>query len=343
MTPALFVFISSFLLCILCIVTKPLHISMTADTVFGSQKFHKGSIPRIGGAAIFLSLMSGSLFFSLPELMTIMMIACLPVFVFGLIEDLFKSVSSLYRLLAALFSSVLFVYLSGKYFTSVDIFLFDQIFQALHIWPFLTVLALAALINSINIIDGFNGLASGSSIFMGLALAVLALRYDDLVTVQMCLVFVAAVLGFFFINFPRGLLFLGDAGAYILGFFLGGISIHLIEQNPEITPLALLVVFAYPITELLFSFYRKSVRDGHRPDRPDRVHLHMLAYRKYGRRFGGSFFSANAVTGALFLFLPFSGLAVLALMPVTRVIALLYFLIFVLAYLRLYRRLSLRG
>lgn len=341
--PLAFVFLLCFVISVVIVLTKPLHSGLTADTLQGAQKFHQGNVPRIGGLSIFSSLFLGSSLFEFPDLITTMMIACFPVFVFGFIEDLFKSVTSLYRLLASLLTSILFVYLSGSYFTSVDIFLFDRIFYDLHIWPFLTVLALAALINSINIIDGFNGLASGSSILIGLALAVLALRYDDMVTFQICLVFVAVVLGFFFVNFPKGFLFLGDAGAYTLGFFLGAISVNLIVQNPEITPLVLLVVFAYPITELLFSFYRKSVRDGHRPDKPDRVHFHMLAYRKYGRRFGGQIITANAFTGGLLLFLPFSGLAMVALMPITRALALLYFLIFILTYLRLYRRLSLRG
>ena len=343
MGTAFFLFVSSFLLSLFFVVSKPLHARFSTDTIVGDQKFHQGTVPRIGGLAILLSLMTGVLFADLPELATTLFIASLPVAIFGLVEDLFKSVSSLYRLLASFVTSALFIFLSGVSFTSVDIFLFDEFFDMLFLWPLFTVIALSALINSINIIDGFNGLASGASMIMALGLAVLANQSGDFAIMQICLCFVAIIFGFFLVNFPKGALFLGDAGAYILGFFLGGLSASLVVRNPDITPLVLLVVFAYPIVELLFSFYRKSVRVGHRPDRPDKVHLHMLAYRKYGRRFGEAPVSRNSITGLLLLLLPLSGLMVVALVPVTRAIALLYFLVFLIVYLRLYKNLSLNG
>lgn len=338
-----YLFATSFVLCLFFVLSKPLHVKFSSDTVVGVQKFHQGSVPRIGGLAVFASLCIGVIFLDLPKQATSLVLASLPVFVFGLVEDLFKSVSSLYRLVASFATSVLFIILSGVYFTSVDIFLFDELFDVLFLWPVLTVIALSALMNSVNIIDGFNGLASGSSLLMTLALAVLAYQSGDAAILEICLCFAAVIFGFFLVNFPKGMLFLGDAGAYVLGFFLGGISIYLVEFNQEVTPLILLVVFAYPIVELLFSFYRKSVRVGHRPDRPDKVHLHMLVYRKYGRRFAVKALSRNSITGATLLLMPLSGLVVVSLITVTRAGALLYFIVFVFVYLRLYRRLSLNG
>ena len=338
-----YLFATSFVLCLFFVLSKPLHVKFSSDTVVGVQKFHQGSVPRIGGLAVFASLCIGVIFLDLPKQATSLVLASLPVFVFGLVEDLFKSVSSLYRLVASFATSVLFIILSGVYFTSVDIFLFDELFDVLFLWPIVTVIALSALMNSVNIIDGFNGLASGSSLLMTLALAVLAYQSGDAEILEICLCFSAVIFGFFLVNFPKGMLFLGDAGAYVLGFFLGGISIYLVEFNQEVTPLVLLVVFAYPIVELLFSFYRKSVRVGHRPDRPDKVHLHMLVYRKYGRRFAVKSLSRNSITGATLLLMPLSGLVVVSLITVTRAGALLYFIVFVFIYLRLYRRLSLNG
>ena len=222
MGTAIFLFVSSFLLSLFFVVSKPLHAKFSTDTIVGDQKFHQGAVPRIGGLAILLSLMTGVLFADLPTLATTMFIASLPVAIFGLVEDLFKSVSSLYRLLASFVTSALFIFLSGVIFTSVDIFLFDELFDMLFLWPLLTVIALSALINSINIIDGFNGLASGASMIMASGLAVLANQSGDFAIMQICLCFVAIIFGFFLVNFPKGALFLGDAGAYILGFFLGG-------------------------------------------------------------------------------------------------------------------------
>ncbi len=212
------------------------------------------------------------------------LIAGVPVFVTGFWEDIFKSVSSFRRLLAAIISSILFIYLTGTYFTSVDIYLFDAVFSTLYLFPILTIIAVAALSNAINIIDGFNGLASGSVILMALAIAYLGYQNGDILVMQMALLFAASVAGFFVVNFPRGLLFLGDAGAYLNGYILGVLAILLVERNAQITPLVLLVIFAYPIIELLFSIYRKTLRKGHRPDQPDKVHFHMLVYRSYARK-----------------------------------------------------------
>ena len=203
MGTAIFLFVSSFLLSLFFVVSKPLHAKFSTDTIVGDQKFHQGAVPRIGGLAILLSLMTGVLFADLPTLATTMFIASLPVAIFGLVEDLFKSVSSLYRLLASFVTSALFIFLSGVSFTSVDIFLFDELFDMLFLWPLLTVIALSALINSINIIDGFNGLASGASMIMASGLAVLANQSGDFAIMQICLCFVAIIFGFFFGEFSQ--------------------------------------------------------------------------------------------------------------------------------------------
>ncbi|MGB1183484.1 MAG: glycosyltransferase family 4 protein, partial [Candidatus Puniceispirillaceae bacterium] len=269
------------------------------------------------------------------------LVAGVPVFATGFWEDIFKSVSSFRRLLAAIISSILFIYLSGNYFTSVDIYLLDVVFSALYLFPILTIIAVAALSNAINIIDGFNGLASGSVFLMTLAIAYLSHQNGDILVMQIALLFAASVVGFFVVNFPRGSLFLGDAGAYLNGYILGVLAILLVERNEQITPLVLLVIFAYPIIELLFSIYRKTLRKGHRPDQPDKVHFHMLVYRRYGRKWSRTTLYQNSLTGLLML--SFSALALLYVLflPVTRASALLYFFIILFVYLYVYKRMSL--
>ena len=157
----LFVFVISVSISLLVVLSNPLHARFSADTVQGDQKFHKGTVPRIGGVAIAVSLLAGWFFFLKEPLFTHILVAGVPLFVAGFWEDIFKSVSSFRRLLAAIISSGLFVYLSGTYFTSVDIYLFDTAFSALYLFPILTIIAVAALSNAINIIDGFNGLPAG--------------------------------------------------------------------------------------------------------------------------------------------------------------------------------------
>ena len=336
-----FVFLISVSISLLIVFSKPLHARFSADTLEGDQKFHQGTVPRIGGVAIAVSLLAGWFFFFIDSLFAHILVAGVPVFIAGFWEDISKSVSSFRRLLAAIISSILFIYLTGTYFTSVDIYLFDMVFSALYLFPILTIIAIAALSNAINIIDGFNGLASGSVIFMALAIAYLGYQNDDILVLQIALLFAASVAGFFVVNFPKGLLFLGDAGAYLNGYILGVLAILLVERNEQITPLVLLVIFAYPIIELLFSIFRKTLRKGHRPDQPDKVHFHMLVFRSYARKWTRSKLYQNAIAGGLMQCFSAFSFLVLVLFPVTRAGALMCFLLILSAYLYLYKRMSL--
>jgi UDP-N-acetylmuramyl pentapeptide phosphotransferase/UDP-N-acetylglucosamine-1-phosphate transferase len=97
-----------------------------------------------------------------------------------------------------------------------------------------------------------------------------------------------AVLGFFLWNFPAGLIFLGDGGAYFLGFFVAEMGIVLLARNPEVSPLFPLLVCIYPAFETLFSIYRRVVVRGRPPSMPDGIHLHSLVFKRLMRWAVGS-------------------------------------------------------
>ena len=340
---ALFIcFLSSFGVGLAIVLSKPLHSKFTADDTKGDQKFHSGIIPRVGGLTLIAGMLSSTVWPNSPALLPLILISLIPVFLFGFWEDLFKSVSSLKRLLASLSSAAMIVAFTGFNFSAVDVYLLDHLISNDFIWVVLTIIALAALSNGLNIIDGFNGLAAGSSVSMALGIAFLAYISDDFLVLNIALVFAASLFGFLLLNFPKGYIFLGDAGAYTSGLTLGTLGMILVEKNDDITPLTLMIVFAYPIVELLFSFYRKTVRKGHRPDLPDRVHFHMLVYRSFGRRFFRSQVARNSFTGACLNFLSFSGLICVLLFPVSRALALSYFLLFFIIYVHLYRKMTFR-
>ena len=94
---------------------------------------------------------------------------------------------------------------------------------------------------------------------------------------------VGAVLGFFIWNFPAGLIFLGDGGAYFLGFYVAELSILLLRRNDEVSPLFPLLMCIYPIFETVFSMYRRKFVRGRPVGMPDGVHLHSLVYRRLMR------------------------------------------------------------
>jgi UDP-N-acetylmuramyl pentapeptide phosphotransferase/UDP-N-acetylglucosamine-1-phosphate transferase len=204
----------------------------------------------------------------------------MPAFLAGLVEDLTKTMSPRRRLLATALSASLAVYLLDAAITRTDIPGVDAL---VSLYPFavaLTIFVVAGVANAINIIDGFNGLASMCVLLMLLALAYVANESGDSMMLLISLAAVGAVLGFFVWNFPAGLIFMGDGGAYFLGFLLAELSILLLNRNPGVSPMFPLLLCAYPIFETIFTIYRRKVVRGVATAAPDGIHLHTLIHRR---------------------------------------------------------------
>ena len=272
----------------------------------GPQKFHARAVPRVGGIGIFGGLLAGVALLSwmnrslLP--MAFVLLACaLPAFLAGLLEDLTKRVSPAKRLMATAVSAALAFWLLGAQITRSDVPGLDVVL-ALGAGAFVvTLLTVAGVANSVNIIDGFNGLASMCVVIMLAAIAYVAFQVDDPVVGSLALVGIGAVLGFFVWNFPFGLIFLGDGGAYFLGFYVAELSILLLVRNPEVSPLFPLLVCIYPVFETLFSIYRRRFLRAVPPSMPDGIHLHSLIYRRLlrwavGHSSAGSMIRRNSMT-----------------------------------------------
>lgn len=209
-----------------------------------------------------------------------LLIACIPVFAGGLIEDLTHRVSPGMRLILAMASSVFVLFVLGVGVSRTDIFWIDYLLQIQPIFFALTVLVVSGFINATNIIDGFHGLASGTMALVLLGLAALAQQAADWAMVNLCLITFAVVMGFFFWNWPLGKIFLGDAGAYILGFWVIELGLMIVNRCNNFSPMAPLFVGFYPIVETLFSMYRRKFIRSHPMGHPDSLHLHTLLFRR---------------------------------------------------------------
>lgn len=306
MVAAFAAFLFSCLLTILIIRYRFLHEQISADTDFdGPQKFHTVAVPRIGGAAIFLALLlSGCvrLISDWPSGMLLLqiLICSLPAFAFGLIEDLTKRISPLTRLIACFGSAFLAYWILHAAISSIAITWIDPIFAFPAIAGALSCLMIAGLTNSYNIIDGFNGLACMIGIISLAAIGYVAFRNGDYALVFIVIATIGSIMGFFIWNFPRGLIFLGDGGAYLIGFLIGVLSILLIMRNLAVSPWFACLINIYPIFETLFSIWRKKFIKKMSPGMPDGAHLHMLIYGRIARWINpnkkNSYISSNART-----------------------------------------------
>lgn len=339
----------AFAVAILLVLTRRWHGRFSMDGLDGVQKMHATPTPRIGGLAIVGGVVAAWMV-SAPErahILGTLMVAGLPAFVFGLAEDLTKQVSVLARLLATMASGVLGWWITGVSITSLNIVLIDPLLQYTVLSVAFTAFAVGGVANAVNIIDGFNGLASGFVVIALGGLAAAALMVGDVNLSIACLAIAAAMVGFWFINWPWGKLFLGDGGSYFGGFALAWASVLLIERNAGLTAFVPLLICIHPVTEVLFSIYRRRMTRTS-PGAPDRLHLHTLVMRRViFPRLRRAYLSdpdmarlmRNPVTGMVLAVMTIPAVLVGLLTLHSTALAALACLLFALGYVTLYARL----
>ena len=266
---------------ILLVVTKRWHGHLSMDGTFGVQKVHTQPTPRVGGIAILTGAFVGYALArpGLQSLLGPLLLASTPAFVFGLIEDLTKQVGVRARLLATMACGVLGWVLTGHTITSANLPGLDWLLGVTLVSVIFTAFAVGGIANAINIIDGFNGLAAGTVVVVLTSFGLMASALGDVDLAITSLILAGAVLGFGLINWPFGKIFLGDGGAYFIGFALAWIAVLMLARHPEVSAWAPMLVCGYPILEVFFSIARRR-RRGASPGAADRLHLHSLVKRR---------------------------------------------------------------
>jgi UDP-N-acetylmuramyl pentapeptide phosphotransferase/UDP-N-acetylglucosamine-1-phosphate transferase len=280
--------------CGLLIWSEKWHAPFSHDAInSGPQKFHATAVPRIGGLAIACAMVAAITALDLTDILmtdsvhgfAMLALSALPAFAGGLAEDLTKKVGVLARLLLTMAAGVLASVLIGATLTRLDVPGLDNLLQY---WPLLaiafTAFAVGGAANAINIIDGYNGLAAGYAIIALAALAWVSMQVGDQVVLLASLAMLGALFGFVVWNWPGGRIFLGDGGAYLLGFWLAELGVLLVMRNPQVSPWFPLVIMIYPIWETLFSMYRRKIIRQHQVGHPDAMHLHQLVYQRLIRK-----------------------------------------------------------
>ncbi len=294
MAPLLIASLVSFCATLLLIRLSKRHAHLTNDhDLSGPQKFHAHPVPRVGGVGIVagvVAAIAGVLLFraELPATGLLIVVCGIPAFLAGIAEDLTKKVTPRWRLLCTGLSAALAGWLADVVITHTTIPGLDWIVTFGAGALLVTVFVVAGVANAVNIIDGFNGLASMCVLLMLLALAYVGASVGDRLVVFLAVAGAGALLGFFVWNFPAGLIFLGDGGAYFAGYYLAEVAILLLHRNPSVSPLFPLLLCIYPVFETVFSIYRKRFLRGMSPGVPDGVHLHMLVYKRLMRWAVGS-------------------------------------------------------
>lgn len=260
------------------------------------QRFHKGAVPRIGGVALGIGMTLAWVIAALIDPVWLRLnaniswqhltgwsLALMPTFVGGLAEDLTQRLSARYRMGLSFVGAFVAVLLLDLSITRVGLQLVDSLWG---LWPwlgmFVALLAVAGLPHAFNLIDGYNGLAGFVAVLICGALVHVALQVGDRQLAAMLMCMVGATAGFLVWNYPRGLFFAGDGGAYLWGGVIAIASITLVQRHDEVSPWFPMLLLIYPVWETIFSIYRKLAR-GVSPGVADALHFHQLIYRRIVR------------------------------------------------------------
>ncbi|MBS0291043.1 MAG: glycosyltransferase family 4 protein, partial [Proteobacteria bacterium] len=208
------------------------------------QRFHAGHVPRLGGLALLAGVVSSwlvgavqSTLYGDPGSLRLgpwvgwWVAALLPAVLGGMAEDATQRLAVRWRLLLSGVTAVLAVMLLGLSVTRLDLPWLDG-WMRLVPWfgTAIALLAVTGLPHAFNIIDGYNGLSGAVALAVCLALTHVALQVGDRGLAVMVACTAGATVGFLVWNYPRGMLFAGDGGAYVWGVVIAIASILLVQR-----------------------------------------------------------------------------------------------------------------
>jgi len=252
------------------------------------QNFIKSKqTPLIGGIIIFIFIL-----FNFQNL-TITYLFPFLILLIGILSDIRKLKSAYFRLFIQFTLVVLFIYLYEMNIYSTRIHILDNFLDNNYLSILFTAFCVLIVINGTNFIDGSNLLAIGYFVILEFVFIVLNGRELNLDSIffQDNLIYVLLVL--LTLNIFNKL-YLGDGGAYLLGFIYSFKCISLYVFNPNISPFFITLILWYPAFEILFSILRK-VNFNRSPIKPDSNHLHQLIYFYLNKKISNQVMRSNTV------------------------------------------------
>lgn len=235
------------------------------------QSFIKSKqTPLIGGIIVFIFILLNFQNLTLAYLFPFLILFI------GILSDIRKLKSAYLRLFIQFSLVVLFIYLYEMNIYITRIYILDNLLENNYLSILFTAFCVLIVINGTNFIDGSNLLAIGYFVILEIVFIILNGRElnFDFIFFQDNLIYVLLII--LTLNIFNKL-YLGDGGAYLLGFIYSFKCISLYVFNPNISPFFITLILWYPAFEILFSILRK-LNFNRSPIKPDSNHLHQLIY-----------------------------------------------------------------
>lgn len=246
------------------------------DVPKDNRRMHKVPIPRLGGLAIFFGFLVAVLIFvDITPQFKGMMAGAIIIVILGIIDDIMP-LPALLKFVVQIIASLVAIW-GGNVINVISNpnILSDQPYINLGIFAIpITVFWIVAITNSVNLIDGLDGLAVGVSTISSLTILVIALVVSEGETALLMAALAGGCIGFLPYNLNPAKIFMGDTGATFLGFVLAVVSIQGLFKFYAVISFAVpFLILGLPIFDTAFAFLRRLAK-GQNPMSPDRSHVH---------------------------------------------------------------------
>jgi len=289
----IFIYLSTLLIFILFInkflLKKNILINETGDL---HQKFSsKSSVPLTGGIFIFL----GFLFYY--DGIYSFILFSLAILILGILSDLKLIRSAKKKLLLQIFFILFYIIYNDVQLSDTRIDFLDMILRNNYINYFFVTFCILIIVNGSNFIDGMNTLCIGY--YLLITSIIYYLKLSDLISIEnISILYLFIVLLFAFIINLKNKFFLGDSGAYLIGFIFSILLINIYKWNPGLSPFFIILLLWYPSYENLFSIFRKNILKKSAMY-PDAKHAHQLIYFFINKRYRLTSFQSNIFTSQI--------------------------------------------
>ena len=256
------------------------------------QKFSsKSSVPLTGGIFIFL----GFLFYY--DGIYSFILFSFAILILGILSDLKLIRSAKKKLLLQIFFILFYIIYNDVQLSDTRINFLDMILSNNYINYFFVTFCILIIVNGSNFIDGMNTLCIGY--YLLITSIIYYLKLSDLISIEnISILYLFIVLLFAFIINLKNKFFLGDSGAYLIGFLFSILLINIYKWNPGLSPFFIILLLWYPSYENLFSIFRKNILKKSAMY-PDAKHAHQLIYFFINKRYRLTSFQSNIFTSQI--------------------------------------------
>lgn len=251
---------------------KELAIKAGALDAPDARKVHTRPIPRLGGLAIyagFVLAVLASLHIN-REIMGLLMGGTV-ILIVGIIDDL-KQLPARVKLLGQILAAMVLILFGVRIEWLTNPF-GDMLYMDYFSVP-ITIMWVVSLTNTVNLIDGLDGLAAGVSTIASVTILMVALQQNFWTVAILTAALAGSAMGFLQHNFNPAKIFMGDTGSMFLGYMLAGVSIlGTVKSAATIALIVPIVALGLPIMDTAFAIIRRYM-SGRPIFKPDKGHLH---------------------------------------------------------------------